>query len=293
MLTLMQIKYFLSVCENHSVSKAANALFISQPAVSSALKDMEQECNAALFIRQSNGLALTEEGKIFKAQAQEFMTHYDNMLNTIKKPAAANDTLALGVSPMNGCVVMPKIFHDFNQRYPNTKLNIHEDGSTDLIRLLLNCNIDVAIVSKVTNHSKELNQFVIKRQKVLLCMHEKYPLARNKQLTIPMLADVPIITYYKSYAQNDLLVESFSKYGLKPNVIYRTGQLAMVERAIKNSIAVGLLFEDIALELPGVVSFEIEEFPTGSITMVWKKDHYLSSGARKFIEFIKEWAPYL
>jgi DNA-binding transcriptional LysR family regulator len=291
-MTIIQIGYFLSVCSKGSVSKAADELHISQPAVSAALKDLEEECGAALFIRQSSGLVLTEEGSIFKARAEEFMEHYNLMLYSVKNPEIADKSLALGVSPMNGCVVMPKVLSNFYQRYPNVKLDIQEGGSPELIRMVMNGNIDVAIVSSVDNNN-ELNQFIMKRPKMVVSMHAKHPLARNKQLTIPMLAGVPIVTYYKNYAQSVMIYEAFAKYNLEPNIIYRTGQLAMVERCIKNGTSIGFLFDDIAAEINDVVSFQMDDFPPGSITMVWKKNHYLSYGARSFISFIKEWAQYL
>lgn len=292
-MTLIQISYFISICKNGSVSKAAQELHISQPAVSLALKEIEEECGAQLFIRQSNRLVLTEEGKIFNGQAQELLAHYEKMMYAIKNPSLINDTLALGVSPMNGCVVMPKILKGFNQRYPKIRLNIQENGSPGLTRMVLNGNLDVAIVSMGTSHISALEQYVIKKMKLVVSMHKKHPLARNSKLDIPMLADVPIATYFSHYVQSEMVNNIFAKYGLIPNIIYRTGQLAMLERCIKNGAAIGFLFEDIVVDLPNVVSFELDELPPGNISMIWLKNHYLSQGANKFINFVKEWYPYL
>lgn len=121
---------FLAVAENLSFSKAANELFISQPAVTKHIKELESKLNSTLFERKGNKIYLTKAGEICYSYLKKIMQQYEalnfelgQMNNTFK------GTLRIGASSTISQYLLPKVIADFHRRYPEIELFIYNGNS--------------------------------------------------------------------------------------------------------------------------------------------------------------------
>ena len=106
---IIQLQYFAEVVKTNNISKAAKNLYVSQPAISAAIRELEKEFNTSLFIRYNNQLTLTDEGHYLYRLSLDLLENFDkvqtDMFNYLKK----TEILKLGVPPMLGTFVFPPI----------------------------------------------------------------------------------------------------------------------------------------------------------------------------------------
>ncbi len=147
---LAKYKIFLSVAENKSISKAAAQLFISQPAVSIAIRKLEESLNTTLFIRKSKGVELTEKGRRLYDSAKKALCILHETENLLRFP---QNTGYLRIAASN---VLCKYFllpylKEFTIAYPSTDLSITCTSSVNAYSMIEECNIDLALVAKPEN----------------------------------------------------------------------------------------------------------------------------------------------
>lgn len=124
---LRHLKYFVAVAENLNFSRAAVRLYISQPALSRQIKDLEKELSVMLFLRQPDGLKLTEAGKFFLEQAKDILNRSDVSVRTIKADYANQDQpLIIGYIPTILQSFLGQTLQKFGLAYPQISVSFRE-----------------------------------------------------------------------------------------------------------------------------------------------------------------------
>ena len=117
MMTLQQIQYFITVCKYKSFTKAAEEMHISQPGISSAMKELERECKVTLFERRNNSLYITDAGVLFLREAKKMQRQYESMEVAVKTLSEGREFVRIGLATMFGNAVYPKLRRMFCQQY--------------------------------------------------------------------------------------------------------------------------------------------------------------------------------
>ncbi len=145
---------FLSVAEQLSFSKAAEALHISQPAVSRHIKELEQRYDASLFERKGNRIYLTGAGEKVYHAFKEIAQHYRNLdfeMGELHNAQAGE--ILVGASSTIAQYVIPRVMASFHKRYPHIRLHLMNGNSFEMEQLLLNNRIDVALVENLSSQA--------------------------------------------------------------------------------------------------------------------------------------------
>lgn len=146
-ITLKQIRYFIAVSERRSVSGAARDLSISQSAVTTALRQLEAEVGAPLFLRTPKGVALTREGHQFLRHAKRIMGAVVDAGHAIRVHAdTVNGTLTLGVTNMVAGYYLADLLARYRRIYPNVTVKVVEDQRRFIEHLLINGEVDAAVL---------------------------------------------------------------------------------------------------------------------------------------------------
>lgn len=146
-MTESELLKIVTIAEEGSMAKAAQKLFITQPALSKTLAKVEQELGEPLFTRSTNGLMLTYAGQYFVSKAYQIIKLYDDTrvefceLNSMRK-----GLLKLGSAERIGALILPNLLKTFSKKYPNIKINIVEDNSKVLEEKIMAGALDLAIV---------------------------------------------------------------------------------------------------------------------------------------------------
>lgn len=150
-------KIFYYVAIEESISKAANKLLISQPAVTWQIKSLEDQLNIQLFIRTKKGVTLTEEGKVFfeyVKQGVESFTNGENMLTNIKN--LDYGAISIGASATVSKHVLMPYLEKFHEKYPNIEIKIVNALTESLIKELRNGNLDMLVLNLPMDETKDL-----------------------------------------------------------------------------------------------------------------------------------------
>ena len=144
---LRQLEYFLMVSDLTSFTRAAERLYVSQPAVTNAVRTLEEELGIQLFDRSQRKVALTTEGKIFYRHIQNIMQGISTTLNEINDLKSHNrGHLAIGVTPLAGITSTSRILAEFRCAYPNINISLIEKNVKGLVELLHDDKLDFIFV---------------------------------------------------------------------------------------------------------------------------------------------------
>lgn len=180
---------FLEVAANLSFSKAAKALYISQPAISRHIHLLEGQYNCALFERKGNSIQLTVIGETiyrYLQEAKEIQRKIEFEVSTLKDESAAAGNLKLGASTTVSLYIIPGILSSFHQTMPKIDIQVVNRNTENIIAALLSKHIDVGIV-EVENKINLVNYDYFTSDKVIAVCAAKSMLAERAKLSLEEL----------------------------------------------------------------------------------------------------------
>jgi len=286
-MTITQIEYFIAVCKYQNFSKAAEELHISQPGISKAMRELEEECGVALFERNYNNIVITKEGEILLESAQKFLEHFQELDRTAHSLACGKAILKIGVVPMCGNTVFPRLHSDFLEAFPDIRIETIEDTASVLYDLLDQHEIDFALC--VTNHLPEAHYkyYILKKSHLELFVPKNSPWSGKKTIDLSELANVPLVLFSDHFGQTKYIRRMFSLNGIHPLVLHQTSQVFTILEYIRSHVAAGFLSEEFATQETAIVPIRVNQFPAAYINLVWARDKARYPSMQKFIQFVK------
>ena len=227
---------FLKVAQNLSFSKAANELFISQPAVTKHIKELESKYKTSLFDRRGNKIFLTKEGSLLYEELREIKARYEELeyrMGSLNNSYSGK--LKIGASTTISQYVIPKIIASFLKKYPNIELSIINGNSEEIENKLLNKEIDIALVENELSH-QDLKYYPYKTDEIIAVTPKKGIYGKKKQLNLQDLYQIPIIMREKGSGTLQVIQNYFKKNNFDFNKLNIALHLGTTE-AIKNFLA--------------------------------------------------------
>ena len=279
------LEYFLAITREGNISAAADALHISQPALSRQIKDLEEELGVLLFERGSRRIKLTEEGMILRKRAEEMMhliqiTHseisqvHDQITGEIK--IGAGESLAFHY--------LSKIAGNIHKDYPDIRFSITSGDTDDLIDQLANGLIDLALIFTEYDRNLYHGIYLPAEDKLGLLIRKDDPLASKEIITIADMKELPLII---PRAAINLLSSDPSLTGLKIiavyNLIYNASLL--VEDGIGYAVGFEGLINTSGNSLLTFRHLENQISQQGSV--IWKKYEVFTPAMNLFLEQLK------
>jgi LysR family nitrogen assimilation transcriptional regulator len=139
---LRQIRYFVAVAEARSFAAAARHLAISQPALSTRIKELEQELGTTLFTRHSRGVVPTEMGDRLLSHARSVLVAAERLVGTAQ---AAVKEISIGTSPTPSVTLLPELLEQCHDRFPDLRVLVRHGAGSDLHALLSNGELDAVL----------------------------------------------------------------------------------------------------------------------------------------------------
>lgn len=286
-MTLLQLQYFITVCRYQSFTKAARELSISQPGISYSMKELEEECGFPLFEHRPNSIRLTEQGSAFLREAKHMISHYDELTQNTRLISREKSILRIGVATMGAGGIFPKLRKGFYRTHPEITFQVTEDSTESLYHQIDTGELDLALCVSITLPGDEYSYVTVGNSRLMFCIHEKNPLAKQKVDSLSQLGKIPLIMLSDRYSQTKYLKRLFRKANYTPNVIQYTSQVFTILQHIRENAAGGFLSEDIAASEPHLVSIPLHEVDLASVTMIWRKDQQTFAAMNDFIRYIR------
>jgi len=176
---IRQLEYFLMVSQAGSFTRAAERLFVSQPAVTNAVRSLEEELGIQLFDRGQKAVALTPEGKIFHAHIQQVM---HGIASTIEEINAIKDLqdgrLNFGLTALGGLKSFVALLRDYHEQYPNIRMVMREGTETELLDELMDEHIDMVLLTRAPKNNA-IASYKLPREEILVCCGRRHPLHKR------------------------------------------------------------------------------------------------------------------
>lgn len=210
-----KLHIFKVVAKTLSFTKAAEQLFISQPAVSKSIRNLETEYKTTLFIRKRNSIALTEDGKAFLQYTNKILAIYTEMeTQFLHKNDAFPELFKFGVSTTLSNYIIPKVISKFRMQYPKTKFNIVSNNSETIENLILNEDIDFGITEGNTNNTKlQYSKFL--KDEIVLVTNSNNTTFKSGSIDSEILQNIPIITREKGSGTKDIIDKVLQENNIK------------------------------------------------------------------------------
>ena len=285
-------RIFYVVANNKNITKAAEELMISQPAISKSIKNLEEQLGGKLFVRTKRGVILTEEGKEFYnyiKQAMEYISSAENKFTELIN--LETGCIKIGISTTLTKEFLLPYLEKFHELYPKINIQIITNLSSELIPKLKNGLIDIIILN-LDNKKYDNDIEIIKCKKVTDCfvVNNSYKELLNKELSLKELNNYPLILQAKGGNTRNFLDEFTSHLGinLKPNM--ELASYSLVVEFAKIGLGIGYVTKDyITKELKNkelnIINLK-EKIPSRYIGIALSKNHLPNFSTKKLIEII-------
>ena len=297
---LRDIQYVVTVAHESSFSKAAQALFISQPALSQSIKRLENELNIRLFIRENNSIRLTAAGKIFVTDGIEILRMSNALRTKMSEIINLRDcNLKIGISTFYSNCYLPKILPAFQSQYPSIHLEIIEESSNVLEELASAGKVDFSMIPAPLDN-KQLDSQVIYQEQILLALPPNHLLSRQITpalssglpfIALALVKDAPFIFLKKHQKFTRMGMQLCRQAGFTPNIVFETGNWNTIHSLVATGMGVGfipeILSETSTNERRPVYYRIMADNTTRPYVIAYKKGAILPAAALNFIEVAK------
>lgn len=236
---LRQLRQFLVLSEVGSFSLAAQRLHMAQPALSVAIRKLEEEVGLPLFVRGARGVRLTAAGDATVAVARRCLDAAAQ-IRPAAQHAQAGDTgqLRIGFSGSVTVRLLPLLIQAFSQRYPAVHLSLSEGTNLELLTRVQGGELDLGLVRLPASRPSELRFHPVQQDRFCLAMPKGHALARKPQISLAQLEDLPFIGYAPSPVGG--LHTAMSAALQHANVAPRITQTAVQVQTVLGLVASGL-----------------------------------------------------
>jgi len=220
--TLRQIQYFIATAETGSITLASERVHISQPSISTAIANLEEELKTQLFVRRhAQGLTLTQAGKAILAQAKYLIEQAENLYVVASEVTqSARGSLSVGCMVTLASMIVPELTHSFCARYAEAVINNVISDHDDLLRKLVNGEIDLALSYDLL--IPDGCDFVrLAKLSPLAVLGVTHPLASRSSLSLKDLEREPLLLLDLPLSREYFLA-LFFKLGLVPRIGMRS-----------------------------------------------------------------------
>ncbi|MDO4491513.1 MAG: LysR family transcriptional regulator [Lachnospiraceae bacterium] len=288
-MTLNQLRYFCVASRCHSITKAAQELYLTQPTVSVAIRDLEIEFGVSLFYRKGNQLMLTEEGEGLYEKANYILQYCNELLADHSSINRVKPPVRIGIPPMLSTVFFPELLDAFKDKYPSISVILDEYGSVRACNLVQDDTLDLALVNMELYNIDKFNREVLANDQIVFCVHESHPLAEKEVISTKEMALENLIFFNADSVQNELLKTRFELDGLTPNIFMRSSQIYTTIQFLKNGKCGCFLYSSMVNKFPGVVGIPLDPPIKVNIGMIWKKGKFISNDMQKVIHFTSKY----
>ncbi|MBQ8322772.1 MAG: LysR family transcriptional regulator [Clostridia bacterium] len=295
MVNLDLYRVFYTVAKSGSLTKAAEELFISQPAVSRSIKQLETQLGVSLFTRTHRGMQLSAQGgKVIFEEVERALNLLEEAENRIAEMKnSATGTIRIGASDTIFEYFLADKIVDFHKRFPAVKIDLLADFTPDTIEKLKADKCDVAFVNLPISPDPELKLYGnCMRLNDIFITGEKYPELTKGEVSLSELKKYPLILMDKNTVARKSLDNFFDSLGLELSPSIEVGSWDLMKRLVVRGMGIGVIPREYATRrLEEKTLFEIKTdtaLPARSVGMLLPRHAPVSYALHCFIDGFRQ-----
>ena len=291
-LNFHQLYIFQMVATHLSFSRAAEAMEITQPAVSIQVQELEKFLGITLFHRRPRGLRITEAGNAVLAYAQQIFALSTQLVDTVQEMEdLQTGHLVLGASSTPGEYVLPSVVGRFRQIYPGIHVELVIGNTRTIMQRILDREMDLGMVGDhVEEFSSELEMVDFQEDEIVLVAAPNHPVTTLNRPTAEQVMELGLVAREVGSATRQSAERHFRQLGLVPKIAIELGSNQAIKQAAVAGGGIGIISRlGITAELKAgmLVVLDVEGWECRRpLTLIQPKDRYLSPSQRAFREFL-------
>jgi DNA-binding transcriptional LysR family regulator len=235
---LAQVEGFLEVARHANLSRAAEALYITQPALTARLRALEAEIGSPLFRRGRRGMALTDAGRAFLPYAERAVRALQEGASAIERLPLI-DELVLGAAPAISTYVLPQLLVRFESEHPAVRLSVRTGHSEEILDMVVRGDVQVGLAREL--HHPSLETMALYEDELVLVVEPGHPLARNRRVTLDRVRDARLILFDRTSSYYDLTNALFRPAGTLPRGVLELDHIDAAKQMVLAGLGVALL----------------------------------------------------
>ena len=288
-MTFEQIDYFICAAQSRTFFDAAEAMHISQSALSKQIMKLEKELDLVLWDRSKRSAVLTPAGELFYKEALKVSRQYHRSLEVISHfKNSESRTLHIGTLPFLSQYHLTSKIHHFCSEYPEILFSLKEVEDQELLLGLENDRFELVFARKNMLNPAVHTFHLLTEDRLVAVFPAGHPLSEKESLTLDQLNEESFILMPPHTSIYRLCMRSFHKAGIHPHIL-RTARAESIVSAVEIGEGISLLTESSSqlFHQPSLISVPINGLDKLSIGIAHKKNMTLTSSAECFLRFVE------
>lgn len=289
------LRYLIAIADHKSFTRAAEALYVSQPTLSQQVKQLEELLDAQLLDRSGRSVRLTDAGEVYLSYARRALGELDAGKRAIHElQDLSRGSLRLGMTPITDYLAAP-LLDTFNTRYPNIMLSALEMPQ-DIIEASVTADqidIGIAFTNTLSNEarSNDIDTHTLFIEPLNLAVGESHPCAEEEALQgDQVLEQLPLVLLNSDFALRRHIDLYCFEHNIAPNIVMEANSLSVIIEVLRLGRLATILPNTIACMQNGIRTVVmLPHLPHHTITLICRKGAYKSPACIAFSELAMEW----
>lgn len=289
-MTLKHMRILVAVCDCEGVTAAAQKLFLSQPAVSLAVRELEDYYGVPLFERISRKMYITDAGR----KAYSYATHIVSLFDSLETEMRDCDhigTLRIGASMTLGTHYMPRLVNEFREEYPHMKTEILINSSDILEEKILQNELDFSLVEGPIHSDSIFGECLCEDELCIICS-KRSPLAQTPLATLEEFSRQPLLLREKNSGTREIVDSSLLLKNLVIHPVWESTSTLALIHAAANDLGVTIVPKQFVDDAPqyqdAICRIKVDGLSfLRKFHIIYHKNKFLTSSAKHFIELCK------
>lgn len=255
---LRQLRYFVAVAETGNISRAAQKIFLTQPALSRQIKALEDELGQCLLERKANSIHLTPAGEAMLREARELLRHAEQAAERVRATSAGG-RLRIGYSPSLASGLLSPAVANFSQLHPDTRVEMLDLAAGEMLAGLEAGKLDVAVTVRPRGETRGLQWTPLVSSPWRLALHLKHPLARGSKVKPADVAREPLLVFNKDEYPDywDTITGWLKENGVRARIAGEYNGIDSLLEAVASGLGVALVAARTARLFPARVRLKL------------------------------------
>jgi len=289
-ITIKQLKAFVAVAQTRNFAEAGALLHLSQPALSIAVKNMEEIAGGQLLYRTTRTLSLTPEGEDFLPVAQRLLADWDNALADIHNLfAMRRGKLTIATMASFSISQLPKALSHYRSLHPDINIAVQDVVAEDVVDMVRKGRVEVGVTFD-PDESEDLNFEPLFEDRFFVVTPKHHPLLEIESITWKHLQNYPFIALQRPSAMRQMVDKATMSRGIQLNVEFEANQLASISSMVANGLGISVMP---SLTIQQMESLGVECRPltrptvTRRVGILTRRRYPLSAAANAMVETLK------
>ncbi len=289
---LGQVEAFVQVAQHRSFSKAAEALFLTQPSVTARIQSLERDLGEALFERNGRGVRLTEMGASFLPYARRALKALQEVRDALEGLRNLEiGTLKIGSALTVSTYVLPRVLKKYCGAYPGVEVSVHTGRSEQVLQMVLQDDVHCALERTV--HHPEIVTVPLYEDDLVLVSAPQHRFARSGTASIEDVGREQLILFDKGSSYNALIQNVFRQNGVMPHMLMELDTIEATKKMVEEGLGIALLPKvsmqrEVEIGTLRPIAVTNASLPRRQISLIYRKNRKHMRSVQAFFTLLAE-----